>query len=76
MINFKCIFQNKARKKLLEGLSRELERVKRSKSNLYLDDIAFEIDVLKCKDCEVTVYRDGSWRDKLCDKHSKESKLL
>lgn len=75
-MTFKCIFQNRARKKLLEGLNKELEKVKKCKSNLYLDDIAFEIDVLKCKDCIVTVHRDGSWIDKLCDKHSKESKLL
>ena len=75
MINSRCVFQKRARKKLLENLNEELGKLKGS-SDLYFDDIAFEIEVLKCKDCKVTVYHNGSWIDELCDKHSKESKLL
>lgn len=71
MKNTRCLFQNRARKKLLARLEKTKET-----SNLYLDDVVFEINVLKCKDCKVIVYHDGSWIDELCDKHSKESKEL
>jgi hypothetical protein len=75
-MNTRCLFQNRARKKLLERLDRTLDKIFKSNSTLYLDDIIFEIKVLKCKDCKITVYRDGSWIDKLCDKHFTESKQL
>lgn len=75
-MNTRCLFQKRAKQKLLERLNKELEKVKSSSSTLYLDDIAFEIEVLKCKDCKVTVYHNNSWIDKLCKKHFAESKEL
>lgn len=76
--NTKRLNQKKAREKVLKTLEKMYEKVAKNpeEDSLYISDLSFEIRVLKCQKCKVTVYRDGSWIDEYCDEHFKESETL
>jgi hypothetical protein len=76
--NRRCLNQKKAKEKVLNGLEEMYEKVAKNpeEDSLYISDLTFEIRVLKCKKCKVTLYRDGSWIDEYCDEHYKESETL
>ena len=77
MMTTRCLFQKRARSKILkrlEGLRQRLVEV--HEDALYMRDLIFEIQVLRCNDCKVTSYRDGSWIHELCDIHSAKEKEL
>lgn len=77
MKNTRCLFQKRARTKVLkrlEGLRQKL--VGTNEDSLYMRDLIFEIQILRCKDCKVIVYQDGSWVTEYCNQHFKENEHL